>query len=257
MEQMEAPKRTPNGVQSVERAIDVLELMADAGGQLGLSDLAEASGLPIATIHRLTRTLANRGYVRQLPSRRYALGPGLIKLGEVSGRMLGTWSLPQLRMLTEQTGETSNMAMLDGAMVIYIAQVPSRHSMRMFTEVGRRVYLHCTGVGKAILCQLPDSTVRNIVAQTGMPAQTPTTITDIDELMSELARIRERGYSVDEGEQEVGVRCYAVPVPDAPTPMAISVSGPDARVRVESRDHIVPLLQNAAKELSRRIDQER
>src|SRR5204863_10167393 len=129
------------------------------------------------------------------------------------------------------------------------APVTSEHHMRMCAEVGRGLYPDGTGVVKAILCQLPKATVRDIIAQTGMPAYTPATTTDIDELIAELDRVRERGYAVDEGEQEVGVRCFAVPVPDAPTPLAISVSGPGARVLLESRDEIVPLLQQAAAEL--------
>ncbi|MDG3010128.1 IclR family transcriptional regulator [Rhodococcus sp. D2-41] len=238
------------GVQSVERAFDVLELMAAAGGEVGLSELAQSSGLPIATIHRLTRTLAARGYVRQLPSRRYALGPGLIRLGDSATRLLGSWARPHLAVLAEKTGETSNMAMLDSPMVVYVAQVPSAHSMRMFTEVGRRVLPHCTGVGKAILCQLPDDEVRRIVGQTGLPAQTTKSITDVDALLSELATIRARGYAIDDGEQEIGVRCFAAPVPGAPTPTAVSVSGPDVRVTADSDARMVPVLRQAAADLS-------
>src|SRR4029079_14345981 len=100
--------------------------------------------------------------------------------------------------------------------------------------VGRRVYPHCTGVGKALLSQLSDDEVRRIVARTGMPAQTANTITEPDGLIADLDLIRRRGYSVDDGEQEIGVRCFAVPVPNAPAPTAVSVSGPAARVTVES-----------------------
>ena len=244
------------GVQSVERVFDLLERLADAGGELGLSQLSAASGLPLPTIHRLMRTLVARGYARQLPSRRYALGPRLIRLGEGATRLLGAWARPQLAGLVETVGETANMAMLDGDMVVYVAQVPSRHSMRMFTEVGRRVYPHCTGVGKAVLAQLPEAAVRDIVGRTGMPAQTPQTITDPDALVAELERIRQRGYAVDEGEQEVGVRCFSVAVRGAPTPTAISVSGPETRVTLESAARVVPLLQRAAAELSRDLEEE-
>ena len=101
------------------------------------------------------RTLVNRGYVRQEASRRYTLGSRLIRLGETSSRMLGTWLRPFLAQLVRETGETANLAMLDGNEVVYIAQVPSPHSMRMFTEPGRRVLPHCTAVGKALLAQLP------------------------------------------------------------------------------------------------------
>jgi len=243
------------GVQSVERAFDVLEIMASAGDAIGLSQLAATTGLPLPTIHRLTRTLVNLGYVRQFPSRQYGLGPKLIRLGESAARMIGAWSRPYLAELVKATGETSNMAMLDGTMAVYVAQVPSEHSMRMFTEVGRRVYPHCTGVGKALLSQLSDDEVRRIVARTGMPAQTANTITEPDGLIADLDLIRRRGYSVDDGEQEIGVRCFAVPVPNAPAPTAVSVSGPAARVTVESADRIVPLLKRVAKELSAQYEE--
>src|SRR3712207_2915237 len=143
------------GVQSLDRAFLLLELMADAGGEVAISRLAADSGLAVSTIHRLVRTLVGRGYVRQLPSRRYVLGPRLIHLGEFASRMLATWAQPHLTRLVDVIGETANLAMLDGDRVVYVAQVPSRHSMRMFTEVGRRVHLHCTGVGKVLLAQLP------------------------------------------------------------------------------------------------------
>ncbi len=247
---MARTEATSGGVQSVERAFDLLEVMAAAGGPIGLSQLSEASGLPVPTIHRLVRTLVNRGYVRQLPSRQYSLGPRMIRLGESATRMLGVWSRPLLAEVVKTTGETANMALLDDTMAVYVYQVPSEHSMRMFTEVGRRVYTHCTGVGKALLMQLPDEAVRQIVARAGMTAQTAFTLTDPDALIADLELSRHRGYALDEGEQEIGVRCFAVPVPDAPIPTAISVSGPAARVTIDSADHIVPLLVRVAKELS-------
>ncbi|KAA0079883.1 IclR family transcriptional regulator [Mycolicibacterium sp. P9-64] len=224
--------------------------MAAAGGTIGLSQLAEASGLPVPTIYRLVRTLVNTGYARQLPSRQYSLGPKLIRLGETATRLIGAWSRPYLAEVVKATGETTNMAVLDDTMAVYVAQVPSEHSMRMFTEVGRRVYPHRTGVGKALLMQLSNEAVRNIVARTGMLAQTPTTMTDPEALIADLELSRRRGYALDEGEQEIGVRCFAVPVPDAPTLTAISVSGPAARVTADSADHIVPLLQRVAKDLA-------
>jgi len=140
--------------------------------------------------------------------------------------------------------------MLDDTMAVYVYQVPSPHSMRMFTEVGRRVYTHSTGVGKALLMQLSNDAVRNIVARVGMPAQTALTMTDPDTLITDLEICRHRGYALDDAEQEIGVRCFSVPVPEASTPTAISVSGPAARVTIDSADHIVPLLKRVAKELA-------
>jgi IclR family acetate operon transcriptional repressor len=237
---------TSDGVQSLERAFLLLELMAEDGGEVALSRLAVDSGLPLSTIHRLVRTLVARGYVRQLPSRRYVLGPRLIHLGESSSRTLGTWARPHLTALVDAFGETANLAMLDGDRVVYVAQVPSRHSMRMFTEVGRRVHLHCTGVGKALLSQLPAEAARELVVRGGMPRRTPLTVTDPDELLARLAQIAEQGYALDDGEQEIGVRCIAVPVPGGPLMTAISISGPEGRVAMERVPEVVQRLQETA-----------
>jgi IclR family acetate operon transcriptional repressor len=244
-------EETSGGVQSVARAFALLDLMSVEGGEMSLSELAGASGLPLPTIHRLIRTLITSGHVRQQKSRRYALGPRLIGLGESASRLLATWAQPGLTALADTIGETANMALRDGDRAVYVAQTPSRHSMRMFTEVGRRVRMHCTGVGKALLAQLPEHEVRHILAAAGMPAETDLTITDPDALIRELERVRDRGHAVDDGEQEIGVRCVAVPVHDAPTLTAISVSGPESRLTPAVVAQVVPLLRDTAAALAK------
>jgi IclR family transcriptional regulator, acetate operon repressor len=238
--------RGAEGVQSLERAFLLLELMAEAEGEVALSRLAERSGMPLSSIHRLVRTLVARGYVRQMPSRRYVLGPRLIHLGEKASRTLGAFARPHLSRLVDAVGETANLALLDGDHVVYVAQVPSRHSMRMFTEVGRRVHLHCTGVGKVLLAGLPEDEARALLARTGMPARTPRTVTDPEALLAELARVAADGCAVDDGEQEAGVRCVAVRVPlDVPS-AAVSVSGPEGRLPLDAVPRLVPKLRDAA-----------
>lgn len=244
------------GVQSIERAFDLLELLADSGGTLGLSELSTSSGLPLPTIHRLVRTLVNRGYVRQEPSRRYTLGPRLIRLGEASGRLLGTWLRPHLVHLVQLTNETANLAMLDGEDIVYIAQAPSPHQMQMFTEPGRRVSAHCTAVGKVLLAQLSPDDARAILKRSGMPRVTSATITDPDLLLAHLEVIRRQGYAVDDGEQEIGVRCFAVALANTPAMQAISVSGPVARMTDEAARHIVPALLQVAEEIQERVASE-
>ncbi|MDQ4488922.1 IclR family transcriptional regulator [Sinomonas sp. ASV486] len=247
-------EKSSGGVQSVERVFELLELITDAGGDVTLSELSSSTELPLPTIHRLLRTLVTLGYVRQLPNRRYALGPRLIRLGEGANKQLGAVARPQLTMLVDRLGETSNMAVLDSDMVIYVAQVPSPHAMRMFTEVGRRAHTHDTGVGKAILAQLEDEQVRSIVARQGMPTPTAYSIGDIDSLLSDLDKIRARGYAIDEQEQEIGVRCFSMAVPGAPTPTAISVSGPVSRVDEAFGERAVPLLREAAANISAELN---
>ncbi len=241
------------GVQSVGRVFDLLEIVGAAGGEIGLSELAEHSRLPLPSIHRLVRTLVDRGYMRQLPNRRYTLGVRLIPLGEAATAMVGTWARPVLQQLVDELGETANVAVLDGDMAMYIGQVPSTHSMRMFTELGRRVHPHSTGVGKALLSRLDDERVRALLERTGMRAQTPRTITDPDALLVDLHRIRREGYALDEGEQEVGVRCVAVPVAKLAMGPAVSVSGPAARMTADLVGRAIPLLHAAAREIAAKV----
>jgi len=233
-------------VQSVDRVFALLEHLADGGGALSLSELGARSHLPMPTIHRLIRSLVSQGYVRQEASKRYALGPRLIRLGESASRMLGSWAMPYLVGLVDAYGETTNMAMLEGDACVYVAQVPSPRAMRMFTEVGRFVMPHCTGVGKAILSTLPDTEVRALLARTGMPSRTERTITSPDAMIAALGAVRQQGYAVDDGEQELGVRCVAAPIRGLPFRAALSVSGPSSRVTIEQVPLIAPDIQAAA-----------
>ncbi|WP_219419201.1 IclR family transcriptional regulator [Pseudonocardia nigra] len=239
-------RRATGGVQSVARAFELLEVMADAGGVVGLSHLASVSGLPAPTIHRLIRTLVDLGYVRQELSREYSLGPRLIPLGENASRLVSVWAQPQLTRLVEVLGESANLAVLNGAQIVYIAQEPGRHAMRMFTEVGRRVSPHCTAVGKALLALMPPQRIHDILERTEMVAHTPNTITDPEAYLRELEKIRARGYAIAEGEQELGVRCVAVAFTSGPAPGAISISGPTTRMTDQLVQRAVPELQAAA-----------
>jgi IclR family acetate operon transcriptional repressor len=241
-------------VQSVDRVFTLLECLADGGGSLSLSELAARTKLPMPTIHRLVRSLVGPGYVRQEASKRYALGPRMIKLGESASRMLGSWARPYLAGLVDRWGETANMAMLEGHVCSYVAQVPSPRDVRMFTEIGRQALLHCTAVGKAILSTLSDSEVRSLLARTGMPARTPHTLTTPEAIQDALDAIRRQGYALENGEQELGVRSVAVAVRGLPFRAAISVSGPDSRVTPDSVPQIASDLRAVADQLRAAFD---
>ncbi len=235
------------GVQSVNRALDVLEIMATGGGVLPLGEIAASSGLALPTIHRLLRTLVDRGYVRQLPNRQYALGFRLVPLGTLANAQVGANAEGVLADLVGELGESANMAVLAGDRAQYVAQAQSTHQMRMFTEVGRRVELHCTGVGKAMLAQLTSAQVDAIVDRAGLAVHTEHTLTTRTALHAALARIRDDGYAIDDQEQEVGVRCVAVAVPGG---RAVSVSGPVTRMTDDTVARAVPLLSAAAARLA-------
>ncbi|GAA3151155.1 allantoin degradation transcriptional regulator AllR [Planomonospora alba] len=236
-------------VQSVDRALDLLEALAGRGGEAGISELSAATGLPYGTIHRLLRTLLARGYVRQESDRRYALGGALVRLGGVAERMVGAWAQPYLEKMVALSGETANLAVLEGDFIVYVAQVPSPRRLRMFAEVGRRVLPHSTAVGKVLLADRPDAEVAALVERTGMPRRTANTITDLPGMLAELARVRERGYALDLGEEEIGVHCLAVGVRDGSrTVAAMSVSGPAERIGALDRRELAEGMRRIAGE---------
>lgn len=233
-------------VQSVERSFALLETLADSDRPLGISELSTTSGLSLATVHRLLRTLLSLGYVRQERSRGYSLGLGFIRLGERAGSGIAAWSRPLLAGLVRELGESVNLAVLEGDRVVYLAHVPSSRSMRMFTDVGSRAAAHATGVGKAMLAQLPREQARALMDRTGLAPETEHTITDPEQLTAALRAIAARGYAVDDEEQELGVRCVAVAVPGSGAPLAVSTSGPSSRMTDDLVARAVPLLQAAA-----------
>jgi len=244
------PAASSGSVQSVARAFALLEALAAVGGEAALASLASATGLAVPTAHRLLGTLHQLGYVRQLEDRRYALGAGLIGLGRQAVPQVADAAMPLLAGLEEAFHETANLAVLDGDLVLYAGQVPSRQRMRMFTEVGRRVLPHSTGVGKAMLSTMPEPQVRALIERTGLPRFTPQTLVDAEAFIADLRRSRARGFAADDSEQEVGVRCIAVAVPGLGQPAAISVSGPAARITDAVVPSVVEALHAAAAELA-------
>ena len=204
-------------MQSLDRALDVLEAVA-AGGELGVSEVAARTGLVVSTTHRLLASLADRGYVRQSSAHgRYALGLKVLELAR--GMQARTAALcvaarPHLERVRQATGESANLVVLDGDRVVYVDQVAGRHSVRMFTELGSSVPAHTTGSGKAMLAFWPAETVATLYprAREPLPRLTARTHTTLASLRDDFARIRRRGYALDDEEHEEGVSCVAAPV---------------------------------------------
>jgi IclR family transcriptional regulator, acetate operon repressor len=243
----------PGGVQSVGRALDILELIDRSGGEMALVEMSAASGLPMPTIHRIVRTLVDRNYLRQLPDRRYALGSRLIPLGNAALEAFGSRSSSVLADVVRRLGESANLAALDGDMLVYVGQAPSPRAMRMFTQLGQHVHPHCRAAGKALLSQLGDDEVRGILDRVGMPAVTPLTITDPDQFIAQLAQVREEGVAHEVGEMEEGVICLATPVPGGVTRLALSISGPASRMTDELQGSAIPVLREVAEELATQL----
>ena len=244
-----------NKPQVVDRVVDILEAFLWLGPQLGVSELSRALGLKKATTHRLLGSLRRRDFVAQDPiTRRYRLGIKLWELGSQATSQVA-WvdrAKPFLQQLTDQTGETTHLAVLDDGEVLYIDKVESTRSLRMPSQVGRRLPAHCTGVGKALLAHLPAVDVASIVARRGMASYTPRTITDPDALQADLTEVRRRGYSVDDEEIEEALRCIGAPVRDhsGRVVAAVSIAGPASRLPSSDVSRLGELVLAGARQIS-------
>lgn len=216
--------------------------------ELGVSELSRLVGMHKATVHRILMALEHHGLMEQdAATEKYRLGLKLLELGSrvVARLELPAVARPELERLVAQTGETAHLVVVDQDEGLYLEKVESPRPFRMPSQVGRRLPLHCTGVGKAILAFLEPAERQRIIEARGLRRFTPNTITDPGALADELRRIRERGYSVDNEEVEIGLRCVGAPVFNhfGRVAAGISIAGPAARLT----DQEIPRLAEAVK----------
>lgn len=232
-------------VKSAERAIDVLERLAGIGHPPTLAELARDLGIPKSSLHGILRTLERRGWVETDASgQRFVVGIRALQVGarylEVDDG-LGRASAV-LDWLAETSGETVQLARLNGADVVYLAKRESRHPLQLITSIGSRLPAHATALGKAILAERDPDEVRRLLPDP-LPQLTRNTIGDHDQLARELSRIRQRGFAVDDEEATEGLRCLAVPVHTGPVVQdAVSFSVPAFRLTRDAERRLVELL---------------
>lgn len=222
--------RDSKTIQSVLRAIDVLEVVARSGSSCSISDISAETGIPGPTVFRLLNTMAGRGWVIKTTKREYSVGAAFFALTSSAGSSIGSAMDDVLATLVSRTGESASVAMLDHFNAFYVAHRTSSRAMRLFTRVGNRVPLYATGVGKCLMAAMSDADLDLYLERNEqLTPLTEKTITDRGELRKEVARIRDRGYAIDDEEQEIGVRCAATWVRRIDN-FAVSVSGPPSRM---------------------------
>ena len=242
----------------MRNAARLLKVFRSRETDLGVSELARRLGLGKSTVHRLLTTLASEGLIEQNPrTGGYRLGLMMFELGQAVrvhmdlhaavGQVLGD--------LRAQTGESSQVGVLDGHEVVYVDRLESAHSLRLFTETGRRVPVHCTSSGKVLLAYLPEARRHAVLRAIPLPELTPHTITDRDRFAAELARVRRRGWAEAINEREIGVASIAAPIRSASGEVvaAISIGVPLARCSVMALRRLAPTIMEAAEAASRRL----
>jgi IclR family transcriptional regulator, acetate operon repressor len=238
---------------SVEKAMRILEALAVPDGPHRLMDVAERAAVPRSTAYRVLATLAAEGFAENCGEGRYGVGGRLSGLGAQIVSVVSAGVGPALRRLQQGAGgNTVHLAVRVGDHAVYLHKVDSDKPYEMRSRVGNELLLHCTAIGKAILAHLPPEEVDAVVASAGLRARTPATIIDLRALYAELAAVRERGYAVDDEENEATVRCIGAAVLDRAGRPRGGVSISTVTFAVERTELLsyAPLLQTTVRGLA-------
>jgi len=247
---------TRNKVQSLDRALEILKLLGTEP-EMRVTDLARRLEVHKSTVFRLLSTLEEHGLVEQNPStEKYRLGFGLVRLaGSVVAEVdLARASRPVLEELALRTGETVNLAILQGSQVVNIDQIAAPNLVVNVNWVGKQTPLHATSNGKVLLAYLPEAERQRLLA-VALPRLTPRTITDARTLEKQLRRVVEDGYAFTLEELELGLNAVAAPVraADGRVQAAVSVAGPSYRVTPQRLNELGEMTREAGEAISRRM----
>jgi DNA-binding IclR family transcriptional regulator len=236
-------------VQSLERAIDLLEVFQSGEDERGVAELARAVELPRATVHRLLASLSHRGFVTQNEQTgKYRLGIKLFELGNLVGNSLDVRRVaqPTLVDLVRQSGETAHLVILDGVDVVFIDKVETDNPFRMVSQIGRRLPACNSGSGKALLAELDDD-------ELSRRYHLSAPLVDLERLRQQLEQPRTRGFALDDEETQAGLRCVGAVVRDytGHAVAGVSISGPVVRLGDDRIPELVALVRNAAGAISR------
>ena len=217
------------GSQLIDRLLDILELLSLEKDGLGVTEIGNRTGLHKSTVHRIVNALAERGYIEKVPDRSaYKIGLKLVEISSIylNSVELKTEARPYLNELTAQLGLPSHLAILDGKDVVYIEKIDVVNSIRLYSQIGRRVPAYCTALGKCLLYGLHERGMQDILSNCSFEKLTEKTLAK-DRLIQQIKEVGTNGWAVDDGEHEKGIRCVASPVYDYRGKIiaAVSVSG--------------------------------
>ncbi len=243
-----------DSVSSVLKVFGILQALGDEH-EIGVTELSQRVMMSKSTVYRFLQTMKSLGYVQQEGENdKYSLTLKLFDLGAKALQHVDLIRIAdqQMRMLSKATQETIHLGAMEDESIVYLHKIDSLYSLRMYSRVGRRNPLYCTAIGKVLLAWLDEQTIRDILAAVTFEAKTANTLADIDALLQELADVRRSGFSEDREEQEMGIRCVAVPVYDrfGHVLAGLSISFPTIRFDENQLAHYVALLHQAAAAIS-------
>ncbi|MCU1222741.1 MAG: IclR family transcriptional regulator [Edaphobacter sp.] len=244
-------------MNSVERAFAILEFLNSSRRGWNISEMSRKLGLPKSSTHVLFATLDKLGYITEYQSsRRYQLSPKLYGLGRraLETTPLPMIALPHLHWLVQQTNLTAHVGILEKKQVVFVQKVDGPGIIKFDTYIGKCSQLHCTGLGKSLVAFRPEEEIKSLLDRYTFSRFTKQTISSLSTFITECERIRHAGYSMDDEEEELGIRCVAVPVlSDGFAVAAVSVTGTTAQMPLEAIANIVSKTICAARRIAAQL----
>lgn len=253
---MAAPKRTYN-ITALQRGLKLLQLFSESPRGLTAKQIAIASRLPVSTVHRFLANLVTAGFLACDGDGNYHLGIACFAIGQAAVGQLDIrrLSLPYLRELNQQTRETIHLTVRHGLSAVYVEKLDSSEPLRIHSRIGASVPLYCTAVGKVMLAFMAQEERDRILPELNVRRLTPNTVGNLQELKTELYRVRKNGYACDMEEHEMHIRCIAAPIWDhtGSVQSSLSITAPVVRMPVTRLRQLAPLIQAAGRQISREL----
>ncbi len=253
---MVSDKNPKNTVQSLIRAIDILDLVSQNKEGINVTEISDQLKLHKSTAYRLLSTLEYKNFVKKDKNKKYKVGKRVIEIGyqALNNIDLRKEMRPILQELGEITEETIHLGVLDNFKVFYIDKVETSHTIRMYSSIGKGGPLYCTGIGKALLAFSEQKYISKFLKQVRFVKYTDNTIINKKELKDELVKIKQSGYAIDNMEHENNIRCVAAPIFDYSGELiaAISISAPTQRMSMKRATKLSKLIVDYTKKMSLR-----
>ncbi len=247
------PKRNYD-ITALQRGLQILHLFSGSSRGLTAKQVAAASKLPVSTVHRFLANLVSSGFLNRDAEGMHCLGIACFSIGQAAAVQLDIrrLSLPYLRELNQQTRETVHLTVRHGLSAVYVEKLDSPEPLRIYSRIGASVPLHCTAVGKVLLAYLPPDEQQRILPKLELKRLTPNTVGNMQELKTELFRVRKNGHALDIEEHELHIRCAAAPIWDhtGAVQSSLSITAPSFRMPVSRLRQLAPQIQAAGLKIS-------
>ncbi|MGH9493496.1 MAG: IclR family transcriptional regulator [Candidatus Sulfotelmatobacter sp.] len=241
-------------IAALQRGLRLLHLFSESPRGLTAKQVAALSKLPVSTVHRFLANLVTAGFLNRDSDGTHCLGIACFSIGQAAAGQLDIrrLSLPYLRKLNQQTRETIHLTVRHGLSAVYVEKLDSPEPLRIHSRIGASVPLHCTAVGKVLLAYLPAEEQERVVSQLDLKRKTANSVGSLQELRTELGRVRKNGYASDLEENELHIRCLAAPIWDhtGGVQSSLSITAPAIRMPVTRLRQLAPLIQAAGLKIS-------